>query len=191
MPAGVIEKTVQMGIAPKSQVAIVFSGPFEYDDAHVLALRTMTLLLQSRLLDTIRQELGGTYSITATPDADKFPKPEYTVRIEWTCDPARTATLVQRVFEEIETVKGTYISREWMGRIRDALLREHEQNSQENGYVLNQIARHYADGLAPDAPATGNLPALVAALNGDQLQQAARTYLNTSNYVKVTLMPAK
>ena len=38
----------------RAQVAIVFSGPFEYDDAHMLALRTMTLLLQSRLLDTIR-----------------------------------------------------------------------------------------------------------------------------------------
>src|SRR5438874_8857469 len=27
-PTGVIEKTIQMGIAPKAQVAIVFSGPF-------------------------------------------------------------------------------------------------------------------------------------------------------------------
>ena len=40
---GVVEKTIEKGIAPKSQVAIVFSGPFEYDDAHRLALRTMTL----------------------------------------------------------------------------------------------------------------------------------------------------
>ena len=72
-PTGIVEKTVEKGIAPKSEVAIVLSGPFEYDDAHTLALRTMTLVLQSRLLDTIRQELGGTYSITATPDTEKFP----------------------------------------------------------------------------------------------------------------------
>ena len=132
-PTGVVDKPIAMGIAPKSQVAIVFSGPFEYDDKHILALRTMTLLLQSRLLDVIRQELGGTYSITATPDVDKFPKPEYSVRIEWTCDPAKTAALVERVFEEIENVKGTFISREWLGRIRDALLREYQDNIQENG----------------------------------------------------------
>ena len=75
-PATVVTKTIEKGIAPKSQVAIVFSGPFDYDLRHVLALRTMTMLLQSRLFDTIRQELGGTYSITATPDADKFPHPE-------------------------------------------------------------------------------------------------------------------
>src|SRR5580765_567903 len=90
-PSGVVEKTIEQGIAPKSSVAIVLSGPFEYDTPHLLALRTMTLLLQSRLLETIRQELGETYSITATPDADKFPRPEFSVRIEWTCDPSRTA----------------------------------------------------------------------------------------------------
>jgi len=190
-PTGVVERTVEMGIAPKSQVAIVFSGPFEYDDQHVLALRTMTLLLQSRLLDVIRQELGGTYSITATPDADKLPKPEYSVRVEWTCDPARTAALVQRVFEEIENVKGTYISREWLGRIRDALLREYQDNSQENGYVLNQISRHYADGGSPDVPPVTKLTDQIGALTGEAIRDAARNYLKTSDYVKVTLMPAK
>jgi zinc protease len=187
-PTGVIEKTIEMGIAPKSQVAIVFSGPFEYDDGHKLALRTMTLLLQSRLFDSIRQELGGTYSITVTPSAVKIPRPEYAVRIEWTCDPARTATLVQRVFEEIEAMKATYISREHMGRIRQGLTREYELDSQENGYFLNQIARRYADG---DLTGVSSVPDQIAALTGPAIQQAAQTYLNTSNYVKVTLMPAK
>ena len=189
-PTGVVDKTIEMGIAPKSQVAIVFSGPFEYDDAHRLALRTMTLLLQSRLFDSIRQELGGTYSITATPGAAKFPRPEYNVRIEWTCDPARTATLVQRVFEEIEALKASYISRDQIGRIRQGLLREYELNSQDNGYFLNEIARRYADGGVADAAGAGNLPDQIAALTGAAIQQAAKTYLNASNYVKVALMPA-
>jgi zinc protease len=187
-PTGVVEKTIEMGIAPKSQVAIVFSGPFEYDDAHKLALRTMTLLLQSRLFDSIRQELGGTYSITVTPSAVKFPRPEYGVRIEWTCDPARTAALVQRVFEEIEKLKESYISRDHMARIRQGLLREYELDSQENSYFLNDIARRYADG---DVAGASSLPDQIAALTGPAIQQAAQAYLNTSNYVKVTLMPAK
>lgn len=186
-PTGVVERTIKMGIAPKAQVAIVFSGPFEYDAAHILSLRTMTLLLQSRLFDSIRQELGGTYSITATPSASKVPRPEYNVRIEWTCDPARTATLVQRVFQEIEALKASYISREQMGRIRQGLLREYELDSQENGYVLNEIARRYSDG---DGAAAVPVPDQIAALTGPAIQQAAQTYLNTSNYVKVTLLPA-
>ncbi len=148
----------------------------------------MTLLLQSRLFDSIRQELGGTYSITASPSAAKAPRPEYAVRIEWTCDPARTATLVQRVFEEIEALKASYISREQLGRIRQGLLREYELDSQDNGYFLNEIARRYGDG---DVAGASPLPDQIGALTGPAIQQAAQTYLNTSNYVKVTLMPAK
>ncbi|MEO8075458.1 MAG: insulinase family protein [Acidobacteriota bacterium] len=185
-PTGVVDKTVQMGIAPKSQVGIVFAGSFEYDDAHVLALRTMALLLQSRLFDSIRQELGGTYSITVTPSATKIPRPEYSVRIEWTCDPARTATLVQRVFQEIEFIKSSNLSRDQVGRIHDALTREYELNSQDNGYFLNEIARRYSNGSVAGA----SMPDQIAALTGPAIQQAAQTYLNAGNYVKVTLMPA-
>jgi zinc protease len=188
-PAGVVEKIIEKGIAPKSEVAIVFSGPFEYDDAHRLALRTMTLVLQSRLLDTIRQELGGTYSITATPDADKFPRPRFTVRIEWTCDPARTADLVQRVFQEIEFVKKTRLQPGQMALIRETLLREFESNSQENGYFLNEISRRYEEGDAADVAAVVRFPDQVRALPASAIEQAARTYLDTGNYVKVTLMP--
>ena len=34
------------------------------------------------------------------------------------------------------------------------------------------------------------MPDQIGALTGPAIQQAAQTYLNTSNYVKVTLMPA-
>jgi zinc protease len=188
-PRGVVEKTIEKGIAPKSQVAIVLSGPVEYDDAHLLSLRTMTLLLQSRLFDTIRQELGGTYSITVTPEMRKAPRSEFTMRIEWTCDPARTATLVQRVFEEIDFVRTTRLVRPQLSLIREALLREFERNSQDNGYLVNQIARRYADGNPADIAGVVNLPAQIAALTTEAIEQAALTYLDTRNYVKVTLMP--
>ena len=188
-PTGVVERTIEKGIAPKSQVAIVFSGPFTYDEEHRLALRAVTLVLQSRLFDTIRQELGGTYSIEVSPEMEKFPRPEFRVRIEWTSDPARTANLVERVFEEIAFVRGTSFSAGQVTRIRDALLRDFERNSQDNGYLLNQIARRYEDGDANDVASAINLPARIKALSGEAIQQAARTYLDPGNYVKVTLMP--
>jgi zinc protease len=186
---GVVDTTIEKGIAPKSQVAIVLSGPFEYDDAHRLALRTMALVLQSRLLETIRQELGGTYSITATPDMAKFPRSQYSVRIDWTCDPARTAALVQRVFEEIAFVKATPLSPDQMAMIRGALLREFEANSQDNAYLLDRISRRYEDGDAADVAAVATLPERIGALTADAMQRAARTYLDTGSYVKVALMP--
>ncbi|MCC7240764.1 MAG: insulinase family protein, partial [Acidobacteria bacterium] len=130
LPTGVIRQTVRKGIAPRSEVAIVFSGPFDYDDANRLALRTAVMLLQSRLNDAIREELGATYSITADSNAVRFPKPEYRVRIDWTCDPARVDALVKRVFEEIAGMKDTPITTDQTARVRDVLLRELDKSRQ-------------------------------------------------------------
>jgi zinc protease len=188
-PAGVVEKTVQKGIAPKSAVAIVFSGAFEYDEAHRLSLRTVGMLLQSRLFDTIRQELGGTYSITVSPSSEKLPRPQYTIRIDWTCDPARTSALVKRVFEEIAFIKGTSLSPGQVSVIKDSLLRDYERNSQDNGYFLGQVSRTYENG---DGATIGDVlkePDRIASLTSEAIQQAAQVYLNTARYVKVTLMP--
>ena len=45
---------------------------------------------QSRLLETIREDLGGTYSITAERRASsKIPRPDYTIAIQFGCDPQR------------------------------------------------------------------------------------------------------
>ena len=188
-PTGVVEKVVQKGIAPKSQVAIVFSGPFEYDDRHVLALRAMTMVLQSRLFDTIRQELGGTYSIEVNPESDKLPRPEFNVRIEWTCDPSQTTSLVKRVFDEINFVRTTTFSPGQVGRIKDVLQREFERSSQDNAYLLNQISRRYEEGDGPNVASAVDSSRAIAALTGEAIHQAAQTYLDPKNYVKVTLMP--
>ncbi len=139
-PTGVVEKTIEKGIAPKSEVAIVFSGPFEYDDAHTLALRTMTL---RAAVAAVRHDPAGArrhlQHHRRRRTRRSFRGREYSVRIDWTCDPARTATLVQRVFDEIAFVKATPLSPSRWPLIRESLLREFERNSQDNGYLLNQI----------------------------------------------------
>ena len=191
LPAGIVEKTIEKGIAPKSEVALVFSGPFEYDDPHALALRTMTQVLESRLFDAIRQELGGTYSITADASIEKIPRPQYVVRIDWTCDPARTDALVRRVFDEIASLKATPLPAAQMAFIRESLLRDFERNSQENTYFLNEIARRYRSGDIANLAAISNTPDLIKMLTADDLYKAAQTYLDTDRYVKVILMPER
>ena len=188
-PKGVIEKTVEKGIAPKSEVAIVFAGPFVYDDANKLALQVVTLLLQSRLSDAIREELGATYSITVESQSARIPRPEYRLRIDWTCDPARTQSLVRRVMTEIDSVRQTLLMPEQVSRLRSLLTRDHEKKSEENGYLLGQIARRYDDGDGANVGAAVHPAQQISELSGATIQQAARRYLDTDNYVRVTLIP--
>ena len=149
----------------------------------------MTLVLQSRLFDTIRQELGGTYSIEVSPDAHKAPKPEYTVRIDWTCDPAQTTSLVQRVFDEIEFVRNTTYQPGQVARIRDAPAASSSATARTTATCSTRSHGATRTATPPISRSIVDLQDRIAALTGEEIQEAARTYLNTKSYVKVTLMP--
>jgi predicted Zn-dependent peptidase len=110
------------------------------------------------------------------------------VRIDWTCDPARTSSLVQRVMEEVASVRNTMLSPGQLSRVRSILLREFEKNSQENAYLLNQISRRYDDGDAANVGAAVQAPRM-SELSAYAIQAAAQKYLDAGNYVRVTLMP--
>jgi zinc protease len=188
-PVGVIDKTVEKGIEPKSQTAIVFTGPFEYDPSHRTTLRAMTHILQMRLLDSIREELGGTYTISVNGNGQKIPRQEYQVSIQFGGDPQRVDVLLKRVFEEIEKLKTNGPTEEEIADEKEALLREFETSSKQNGFLLTQIAGKYQIG--EDVAGIWDSPELYKKIDAASVQQAARTYLNTGNYVRVTLVPEK
>ena len=187
-PTGVVEKTVEKGIEPKSATAIVFTGPFEYDQTNRVAIRAMSEVLQSRLLEVIREELGGTYSITVRSAPQKYPIPAYEIAIQFGSDPARAPALTERVFQEIDRLKMNGPSAKDVSDEREALLREFETRIKENNYLLGQLSLRYQYG--EDPVALWNITDYYKKIDAPMIQQAAKTYLNTNNRVKVTLVPA-
>jgi len=69
------------------------------------------------------------------------------------------------------------------------LRRDWDENSQNNGYLLNQIVRKYEDGNPDGVGSVFSVPDQINALTGTAVQQAAQNYLSMDNYVRVTLMP--
>jgi zinc protease len=188
-PSGVIEKTVQKGIEPKSETAIVYTGPFQYDPVHRITMNSMAEILQRRLLDSIREELGGTYSISVSPGMRRIPRPEYEISIEFGSDPQRVDGLVKRVFEEIEKLKAEGPNEKELADEKEALLRQFETSSKQNGFLMNQISAKYESG--EDVAGLWQAPELYRQLTAASIQQAAKTYLPNDNRIRVTLLPEK
>ncbi len=188
-PSGSIAKRVEKGIEPKSQAAIVFTGPFVYDEAHRLAIRALAHVLQSRLLQTIREDLGGTYSISASQNVQRHPNPEYFITIRFGSEPQRMDDLIARVFSEIEQFKLSGPSDKSVTDEKEGLLREFETNSKQNNYLASQMMSRYQYG--EDVAGIWSIPEECKKVNAGMIQEAAKTYLNMNNRVQVTLVPEK
>jgi len=188
-PADVVVKKVEKGVEPKSLSAIAFSGPFEYDQTHRVAIRAMAEILQRRLLETIREDLGGTYSINANANYEKIPNPTYSITITFGSSPDRTESLIKRVFQEIELLKTNGPTDQQVNDEKEALLREFETSSKLNNFVLAQISARYENG--EDPAGVWRISEYYQKIDKAMIQEAAKTYLNTNRYVEVMLFPEK
>jgi len=76
-----------------------------------------------------------------------------------------------------------------VSNVREQLLREFETGTRQNGYWLTQLGYKYRRGEDPsDLPV---YPESLKKLSPGVVQEAAKAYLNTGNYVLVRLMPEK
>jgi zinc protease len=188
-PTDIVVKRVEKGVEPKSLSAIVFSGPFEFNPMNRIIIRAMSEILQRRLLETIREELSGTYGINASPSYERVPNPTYALTIQFGSAPNRTDDLIKRVFQEIESLKTNGPTDQQVADEKEILLREFEGSSKLNNYLVNQISLRY--GAGEDPAGLWLIPDNYKKLDKAMIQQAAKTYLNTNRYVEVMLFPEK
>ena len=185
-PGGIVERRVERGTDPKSRTAIVFSGPWA-DPAQGLALRAAAEVLQTRLMRVLREDLGGTYTVSVQANVSRIPRDEYNVTVNFGSDPARADALAKRVLEEAAALAATGPSATDAANVKTAMTRELETSSRQNASLLMQLAQRYRTGDAPESLL--DAPKLVQALDAAAIRDAARAAFNPARYVRVTLVP--
>jgi zinc protease len=190
-PSTVVERRVEKGLEPQSHARIIFSGPLAYTQQERVVLRATASILQTRLREILREELGGTYSVSVVASYDKLPRQEYSVMVDFGSSPDRTDELVKRVFAEIEAFKAAGPTDKQLADAKEAFIRDHETSIKSNGYLLGQIVAKYENGEEGELATLFDLPVWYRKLTAPMVQDAAKKYLNANRYVKVTLFPEK
>ena len=188
-PQGVFEETVYRGIEPRSQTRLAFTGPFAYgEQSERSGIRGMALILETRLRDRLREELGGTYSINVGVNLAWQPTETYTVSISFGSAPDRVEELVGSVLDEIEVLQTAGPTPDEVASTQETMLRSFETAFQENRTVLGQLASDYQRGDVPGA-SIRTYPESVETMTPMSIQEDAHQYFNMENRIRVTLMP--
>ncbi len=148
-------------------------------------------VLDIRVIDVLRQTLGGTYSPQAATRWEMLPKPTYRAIIDFVSDPKRVDELTQAAFSLLEDLRtkgpseadvnqgqGAGAPRASEGAGGELLLADAASGSPDDAGRRRQ--RH------PEA-----MSKALAAVTAKDMQQAAQTYLPADRYVKVVLYPEK
>jgi zinc protease len=188
-PPGIVTETIQRGVDPRSQVALVLSGPYQSTALNRATLRATAALVQGVLQSALREGLGATYSVTVGQDAETVPTGEYRIEIRWGCDPARTDSLTQLVLAELGRLPKMPPNLLNINGLRDQLIREARAASNQNAFIAAELSRAYLEG--EDRVEALSAESVYAALDAKTVLDAAGRYLNLNRYVLVQLFPEK
>ena len=199
-PRGVIEEIVRKGLEPQSQTRLFFTGSIDYGDrSQRLGIAVMTSVLEARLREVLREELGGTYSVSVGSSFSWRPAGQYRLSISFGSDPERADELLAAVYEEIDRLKISPPDEAEVNDVLEAQRRAWETNQESNSWWLSVLDGRYrylldqSDGRYPSGDVLlETLPTYGAdldALTPLRIQELARRYFDQDNRVRVTLLP--
>ncbi len=186
-PLGVVHKEVHRGIEAKSLTQIVFTGPAEYTRENRHALRSLAQILQIRLRERLREDLGGTYSVNVGGFLSPEPDQDYRLSVNFGSAPERVDELVGVVFQQIDSLRTAGPSEVDVSKVQEIQRRLRETDLKENGYWAFQLVAYDRYGVDFREILTNG--ELIDLIDVTAVRDAARRFFNTDNYVRVTLYP--
>jgi zinc protease len=186
-PDGVVKKEYKLGQEPKSAVRIVFHGPFEWKIENRLKLYALGELLNIKLRESLREDLGGVYGVGVSGVPTPAPANQYQLIIRFGCAPGRVEELIAATMQTMKTIQNAPPAESDTAKVRESLLRQHEVSLKQNEYWLGVIEIAYQTG--EPISYLSQFEKLVNQLTPQTLQQAAQHFISFDNYVQAVMMP--
>ena len=145
-PTGVVEKDGQEGHRAEEPGRHRLHRAVPVRPEHRVAIRALGFVLDTRLRETLREDLSGTYGVSVSPSYTKIPE-----RGVHLLDPVRLQSAAhgrarQGDLPGDRALKTNGPTEKQVSDVREALLRDFETNMKQNSYLLTQIYLRYQSG---------------------------------------------
>ncbi|WP_038032229.1 M16 family metallopeptidase [Thermonema rossianum] len=187
-PKGKVDTIFYKGSDPKSMVQMVFAGELPaYDEKEAFLLQMLGDLLNIKLVETIREEASGVYTVGAYGYMTKSPSAGYRFGISFPCAPERVEELTALALAEVKKVQEGKIAEEDLQKIKEQYRRKKEVELQTNNYWLNALQSRYFEQMDPEGILKWEEK--LQSVTKQNLQTVAKKYLDTNAFIRAVLKP--
>lgn len=186
---GVVKKEIKKGNEPKSFISMAFTGESIYSDEGQLKLQALIELMNIKLIETLREELGGIYGGGMNGSLSKNPYNSYSINVSLPCGPENVDKLIKATFAEIQKVKDKGPSEADLNKVKETFSKKYQEDLKDNNYWLGRLQRSTELGSNPADILI--LETRVKAITIKDLQEAAKKYFDMNNYFQAVLFPEK
>jgi zinc protease len=186
-PASAVREVVYKGSEPRAQTVISFFADTGLEELETHRAQAATQVLENRLRDILREQLGGTYSV-GVGYSNISPLPGYgTTSVQFGSSPENVEKLQAAVMAEVERLRKEGPSAADVQAVKEAEKNQLQESLLQNGYWLNSLQAMHV--LGRDAR---RIPARIEraeSLTQQNIHDALQKYFPANRYTIVSLMP--
>jgi zinc protease len=184
---GPLKKEVKKGTEPKSFIRMFWNGEAPYSDSEQLKLQALAEVLNIKILESLREDLGSIYGGGMYGAMNKFPYNNFTIGVSLPCGPENVDKLIAAALAEITKIKTNGPAEADLNKVKETWRQQYEVNIKDNAFWSRQLIQSVEMGSDP----MGILKyeKQIATLTPKDLKDAANRYLDMKNYVQIVLNP--
>ena len=186
-PPSALEKVFYKGQDPKATVDIKYRGEATFDFDEDYKIGALGKVVSNRLIEKIREEKSGVYSIRASGDLRLNPYENYAFNISFPCAPDNVDELLAAVMSEIKDIKANGPTEAELNKVTSAELQNRKENLKKNNYWINQMRSF--DYLQAKTSDYAKQEDRIKNLTTGDIQQMANKYLKQENLIQLILLP--
>ncbi len=186
---GVVEASVYRGADQKSLVNIIFTGETGYSREEELKLQALAEVVTIKIIEQLREEMSGIYGGGMYGTISKRPYQNYTVSASFPCGPENADKLTKALFDIMKDVKEKGVDQKDLDKVKETWRKQNQEKMKENDHWLSSLS--YAWIEKDDPQWILDYEKRVEALTTKDIQETAKKYLNSQNYLKAVLYPEK
>ena len=152
-----------------------------------MKLRVIEGILDLRFVESIREEEGGTYGVSASTSLSQFPDEKANMMIAFDTDPAKAEYLKGLVYEELEALMKNGPSEKDLSKTVSNLLKQREEDREHNSYWMNTLYNFYQHDLNFNDP--DNFEEILRALTVKDVKKAMKQLYKGANVVDLVFSP--
>lgn len=184
---GVVDANIKRGKEAQSIVTVLWTGDAQFSPKENLALKALIDALNIKVVEKLREELGGMYSGGLSGAIQKRPYEHYSISAQIPCGPENVDKLTNALFDIIKNAQDGKTPQGDLDKVKETLKKQYKVNIQENDPWLDNLSQAYINQTNPEDILT--YEQRVDALTLQDLQKAAQKFLDMKNYVKAVLYP--
>ncbi len=178
-----------LGKEDKSLVNEKYYGERKHSDLEQLQLALLVDVLNIKIIEELREKIGGIYSGSASANFEREPYDHFGVAVGLPCASGRVDTLLKALHAEIVKLQVDGPTAKDLDKVKTARLESHREAIKTNGYWLGILLNEHF--YPQDRAMTSTYEAAIQGVTSEQLRALAQDVFSSENVFRGILYPAK